>query len=121
MPPRHTYWTILVNDGPTAFRAHDRADLVPTATQLRATQDRVELKWFGYGRLWNSPDEARLARQRPPAGATAPSARAARDKTWRPGGANRDPREAFRDRAREKWRRVRAERHTRRNPKKASS
>ena len=28
MPPRHAYWTILIGNAPTAFRAHDRADLL---------------------------------------------------------------------------------------------
>ena len=35
MPPRHAYWTILVDDLPTAFRAAEREDLLPTFERLR--------------------------------------------------------------------------------------
>ena len=44
MPPRHAYWTILIGDAPTAFRAHDRADLVPTFERLRQKQPGVTMK-----------------------------------------------------------------------------
>src|SRR5687767_7917255 len=30
MPPRHAYWTIIVDDQPTSFRAHDVEELLPT-------------------------------------------------------------------------------------------
>ncbi len=35
MPPRFAYWTILIENTPTAFRARDREELLPN---LRATQ-----------------------------------------------------------------------------------
>jgi hypothetical protein len=92
MPPRFAYWTILIDDAPTAFRARDAAELVPTLTQLKRTNANVVMKWFSGGRLWASPDAAREARRRPR------PAREKRGATWRPGGAHRDPRERFRKR-----------------------
>jgi hypothetical protein len=86
VPPRFTYWTIILEGAPTAFRARDRADLVPTLKQLQARHPDTVLKWFARGRLWTSPDEARLAskvrKPRPP-------------RDWRPGGEHRDPRARF--------------------------
>src|SRR5438874_8736653 len=46
MPPRFAYWTILIDDKPTAFRARDREELVPTFVQLRRTNPHVSLRWF---------------------------------------------------------------------------
>src|SRR5215470_8889850 len=90
MPPRFAYWTILIDDAPTAFRAREAADLLPTLHQLKRTNANVTMQWFSGGRLWASPEEARNARRRP---RPAPPKRAA---AWRPGGAHRDPRERFR-------------------------
>ncbi len=88
MPPRHAYWTILIGNAPTAFRAHDRGDLVPTFERLRQKQPDVTMKYFARGRLWESPEEARAeAMRRPPA--------ETRGRDWRPGGAHRDPRDRF--------------------------
>ena len=36
MPPRYAYWTILVDDQPTAFRAGAKEDLLPTFNRLKA-------------------------------------------------------------------------------------
>ncbi len=70
MPPRHAYWTILIGDSPTAFRAREREELLPTFERLRAKQPDAVLKWFERGRLWASPEEARgpRASARRPAG-----------------------------------------------------
>ena len=92
MPPRHTYWTILVGTSPTAFRAAERADLVPTFERLRGKHPEVVLKWFARGKLWDSQEaqndaegaERSTTREGPP-----------RDGAWRPGGAHRDPRDRF--------------------------
>lgn len=86
MPPRFAYWTILIDDAPTAFRAKDQVDLLPTLQQLRRTNPNVVLKWFAQGRLWDSPEHAREARKPPPK----PQEKRGRD--WRPGGQHRDPR-----------------------------
>ena len=59
MPPRHAYWTILIGESPTAFRAREREELLPTFERLRAKQPDAVLKWFERGRLWASPEEAR--------------------------------------------------------------
>jgi hypothetical protein len=90
MPPRYAYWTILIDNGATAFRARERDELVPTLQQLRRTNTDVVMKWFAHGRLWESPEQEREARKRP-AGRTDK-----RGPDWRPGGAHRDPRDRFR-------------------------
>jgi len=89
MPPRHAYWTILIDKGPTAFRARDKEDLLPTLNQLRRTNKDVELKWFARGRLWDSPEQQQFA-------ARMPVIKRSRD--WRPGGNHEDPRQRFKTR-----------------------
>ena len=66
MPPRFAYWTIIVEGKPTAFRAQDRDDLVPTFKQLQSKHPDAVMMWFARGRLWQSEEEAReaLARRR---------------------------------------------------------
>ena len=56
MPPRFAYWTILIDDKPTAFRARDQQELLPTLTQLKRTNQNVVVKWFAQGRLWDSQE-----------------------------------------------------------------
>jgi hypothetical protein len=87
MPPRYAYWTILIDNSPTAFRAREREDLLPTLAQLRRTNSNVLLKWFARGRLWDSPEAEREAQRRPLAG------KEKRGRDWRPGGAHADPRD----------------------------
>lgn len=86
MPPRYSYWTILAGGLPTAFRAAERADLLPTFNRIREKHPDAEMKWFARGRLWASPEEAQADLLR---------ARIRRDRDWRPGGDHRDPRQAF--------------------------
>jgi hypothetical protein len=86
MPPRYSYWTILAGGLPTAFRAAERADLLPTFNRIKEKHPDAEMKWFARGRLWASPDESLADLQR---------ARTRRDRDWRPGGNHRDPRQAF--------------------------
>lgn len=87
MPPRFAYWTIIVEGKPTAFRAQDRDDLVPTFKQLQSRHPDAVMMWFARGRLWPSPEDARAAERR--GGAER------RSKDWRPGGEHRDPRARF--------------------------
>src|SRR5213593_3255254 len=89
MPPRHAYWTILIDDQPTAFRAREREELLPTLHQLQRKNTNVVLKWFSAGRLWESPEAAQAARHAP----KPPREKRAAD--WRPGGAHKDPRDRF--------------------------
>jgi len=89
MPPRHTYWTIILEDKPTAFRAHTREELEPTLRQLQARHPDAVLMWFARGRLWESPEQARAAIPRRPGGGER------RGPGWRPGGSHQDPRERF--------------------------
>jgi len=85
VPPRFAFWTILIDDKPTAFRAQHREELLPTLHQLKRTNHNVVMKWFSRGRLWESRDEALQAGRRPK-----PIEKRSRD--WRPGGQHRDPR-----------------------------
>ena len=41
MPPRYAYWTILIDDKPTAFRAREQEELLPTLNQLAADEHRT--------------------------------------------------------------------------------
>jgi len=61
MPPRYAYWTILIGDEPTAFRASAMEDIMPTFNRLKEKQPTAVLKWFQNGRLWTSRIEAREA------------------------------------------------------------
>jgi translation initiation factor IF-2 len=103
MPPRHTYWTIILEGKPTAFRAHTREELLPTLKQLQGKHPDAVLKWFARGKLWHTPEEERMASafsRRPPSDPRGPK--------WRPGGEHRDPRERFKIPRDEKRRRFAA-------------
>jgi hypothetical protein len=89
MPPRYAYWTILIDNKPTAFRAREKEEVLPTFHQLRRTNTDVVLKWFARGRLWETPEAAEAA------GREAAAAREKRGSDWRPGGAHKDPRDRF--------------------------
>jgi hypothetical protein len=115
MPPRHAYWTILIDNQPTAFRAREQEELLPTLNQLKRKNTNAEMKWFARGRLWDTQELERDDFQRrkraaagpyersegkPPAGAPGSDAPRRRDhenrgKDWRPGGAHTDPRDRF--------------------------
>jgi hypothetical protein len=105
MPPRFAYWTILIDNKPTAFRARDQHELLPTLTQLKRTNQDVVMKWFAQGRLWDSPEAQRESWKKP----KPPVERRGRD--WRPGGDHKDPRARFdREAQRRKKREERAAR-----------
>jgi hypothetical protein len=89
MPPRYTYWTIILEGQPTAFRAHTQEDLLPTLRQLQSRHPDAVMMWFARGRLWQSPEQARdaLRARRKPEERRGPD--------WRPGGAHQDPRDRF--------------------------
>ena len=89
VPPRFAFWTILIDGKPTAFRARDAQELLPTCNQLKRTSQDVVIKWFARGRLWDSPEAERAASQRP----KPPMEKRNRD--WRPGGTHKDPRDRF--------------------------
>ena len=97
MPPRYAFWTILIDQKATAFRAREREELLPTLAQLRRTNSDVVMKWFARERLWESPEEEREA-SRPPArtSESRPPAGEKRGRDWRPGGKHEDPRARFR-------------------------
>ena len=89
MPPRFAYWTILIDNAPTAFRARDRDELLPTLAQIKRTNQNAELKWFAQGRLWDSPEAQHESWKKPK------EVRERRDRDWRPGGQHKDPRARF--------------------------
>lgn len=107
MPPRFAYWTILIDNAPTAFRAREAEELLPTVAQLKRTNPNVILKWFARGRLWESQqqerDDFQRRKWRPASprgddrGARVPEKRS---KDWRPGGDHKDPRARFKRDAR---------------------
>jgi len=105
MASRHRFWVILAGDTPTAFRADDRADLLPTLAQLQRTHPDVSLRWFARGKLWTSPAEEHAAL------AAARRAPRTRSKDWRPGGTHADPKARYaltRDQKRARFRRQHA-------------
>ena len=103
MPPRYAYWTILIDDKPTAFRAREREELQPTFVQLQRKNSNVTMQWFARGKLWASREAERDDFQAQRHAASAP--REPRDpdapkperrgSEWRPGGAHKDPRDRF--------------------------
>jgi hypothetical protein len=100
MPPRHAYWTIIVDDQPTSFRAHDVEELLPTFNRLREKHPTAQLKWFERGQLFETREAARQQGygqgerrwEGPRPG-----------KDWRPGGEHRDPRQKYKDAKKAKW------------------
>ncbi len=77
-------WVIVSGSQPTAFRAREREDLLPTFKQLQRTQPDTRLMWYEHGRFWPSRDAADRARRERDAQRT-------RKSDWRPGGEHRDP------------------------------
>jgi 23S rRNA pseudouridine2605 synthase len=110
MPPRHAYWTILVDNQPTAFRAHDPEELLATLNRLKEKHPSAVMKWFERGQLFESRDQAReqglgqgerrWEGKRPSEEGDKP-----RGRDWRPGGEHRDPRQKYKDAKKAKWQR----------------
>ena len=100
MARAHSFWLIVDGTVPTAFRARQREDLLPTLHQLQRTQPNVALLWFERGRTWESPKAAREALEiRRQTGRD-------RKPDWRPGGSHVDPRAKYkltRDQKRERF------------------
>ncbi len=95
MPPRFTFWTIIIDGQPTAFRAAEREELLPTLNQLKTKNPGAELKWFARGRVWESPEESRGVRSEGETAAPDAVLKERRARDWRPGGEHKDPREKF--------------------------
>src|SRR5262245_10105348 len=102
MPPRYAYWTIIAGGLPTAFRATTREELLPTFQRLREKHPDAVMKWFARGKLWDSPEAARVRRDdrrrdRPgrPLGGSHHAGRSTSDTDRRP---SRPPTEAKRGR-----------------------
>jgi hypothetical protein len=110
MPPRFVYWTIIAGGLPTAFRAAERDELLPTFNRIQEKHPDAVMKYFARGKLWESEAEARQEADARRARASRPEARG---RDWRPGGDHRDPRQKFKDAKKTRnlnWRRERFER-----------
>jgi hypothetical protein len=106
MPPRFAYWTILVDDQPTAFRAKEPDELLPTLNRLKDKHPSAVMMWFQAGKLWRSRTEAQeafVAARRDEARKKRAAQEPPRDRKWRPGGAHRDPRQKYKDARKAKW------------------
>jgi hypothetical protein len=90
MPPRYVYWTILIDGKATAFRAHEREELLPTFNQLARKNSDIVMRYFARGRLWDNPEQAQWANRNRDERPGEP-----RDRGWRPGGQHKDPRARF--------------------------
>lgn len=88
MPPRFVYWTIIIDNQPTAFRSAEVEELIPTFNRLKTKQPNAVLKWFQHGQLWDSRLEAQEGMQRRRNEKRGPKASSARPSTgkleWRP-------------------------------------
>ena len=93
MPPRFAYWTILVGGLPTAFRATERDELLPTFKRLQEKHPDAVMQWFSRGKLWESPAAAKAFFER---GRVSYDDKP-RTRDWRPGGEHRDPRQKYID------------------------
>src|SRR5919106_5484587 len=94
MPPRFVYWTIIAGGLPTAFRAAEREELLPTFKRIQEKHPDAAMKYFARGRLWESAEEAKQEADARRARAARPDPRG---RDWRPGGEHRDPRQPFKD------------------------
>jgi 23S rRNA pseudouridine2605 synthase len=90
MPPRHVYWTIIAGGQPTAFRAAEREELLPTLKQLQSRHPDATMMWFARGKLWPTKEAAEFALRQERSGG-----RESRGREWRPGGEHKDPRDRF--------------------------
>jgi hypothetical protein len=61
MPPRYAYWTILVDEQPTAFRSSSQEELQPTFKRLKEKHASARMVWFQNGKVWNSRLDAQEA------------------------------------------------------------
>jgi hypothetical protein len=95
MPPRYSYWTIIADGLPTAFRAAEREELLPTFARIRDKHPDAQMKWFARGKLWDSPESARRDAEEKRRADARPLTKRGLD--WRPGGKHRDPRQPYKD------------------------
>jgi hypothetical protein len=98
MPPRYAYWTIIVDNQPTAFRAGLQEDLMPTYKRLKEKHPSATMMWFQNGKLWPTRVDAQEAmRARGEMGRRGDERQEGfrdRDRApAAPGGERRDPRE----------------------------
>src|SRR2546427_4057356 len=95
MPPRYAYWTIIAGGLPTAFRAADRDELMPTFHRIKEKHPDAQMKYFARGKLWESQEAARAALRRGGDRGARPSGG---DRSGRPPGNDRGGRPSGNDR-----------------------
>lgn len=118
MPPRYAYWTILAGGLPTAFRAAEREELLPTFRRIKEKHPDAEMKYFARGKLWESRDAAKDALERGRVrGDKTGRSPIKRTRDWRPGGDHRDPRQKFVDAKKQRNAAIRKDRWVRKNTK----
>jgi hypothetical protein len=61
MPPRYAYWTILVDNQPTAFRSGSQEELMPTFKRIQQKHASAKMMWWQNGKLWASRIDAQEA------------------------------------------------------------
>src|SRR6478735_2745527 len=61
MPPRYAYWTIIVDNAPTAFRSGSKEELLPTFNRLKEKHASAVMMWWQNGKLWPSRLDAQEA------------------------------------------------------------
>src|SRR5258705_3289158 len=125
MPPRYAYWTIIAGGLPTAFRASEREELLPTFQRIREKHPDAEMKWLARGKLWDWQEAARIrydeGRGSKPFGDKRGEEKRdrvdqdKRGRDWRPGGEHRDPRQKFVDAKKQQNAALRKERWERKN------
>ena len=111
MPPRYAYWTIIAGGLPTAFRAAEREELLPTFQRIQRetprrgdemVRARQAMGIAGGGahraesRFRDRPRNSAFANELDGHGPKRPP-REKRGRDWRPGGEHRDPRQKFID------------------------
>ena len=99
MPPRYAYWTILIDDTPTAFRAREREELLPTFTSTAAEEqerrDAVVRARPAVGVARGRAGRLSAPQARGVSAIRQAAAGDARGGDWRPGGTHKDPRDRF--------------------------
>src|SRR5262245_19661871 len=111
MPPRYAYWTIIAGGLPTAFRAAEREELLPTFKRIQEKHPDAQMKYFARGKLWESREAAQAKAPTP----ESHRASEQRGRDWRPGGDHRDPRQGFIDAKKERNVERRKDRFARKN------
>src|SRR2546423_1660025 len=81
MPPRHTYWTIIVGNQPTAFRSATQDELLPTLRQLQSKHADAVMMWYARAQAGGARQAGVLSRSRTQARVARPAERRSPSRT----------------------------------------